>query len=132
MSITYIGLIVIFVSLLIFVVAPRYLVPWAIGLSVLQAASVFNVGGAFPIGVSPYFFVTILICLRFLPLWLSGQLGFAPRRVRVSLCAPSVVNGFMGRVIRGCFSRALFRRSCRFSPQRYGRGLGNPVAMDVE
>ena len=77
MSVTYIGLIVICISLTMFVVAPRYLVPWAVGLSVLQAASVVNVGGVFPIGVSPYFFVTLLICLRFLPLWLSGQLGFA-------------------------------------------------------
>ena len=78
MSITYIGLVVISISLIIFVAAPRYLVPWAIALSVLQAASVFNVSGAFPIGVSPYFFVTLLICLRFLPLWLSGRLGFGP------------------------------------------------------
>jgi hypothetical protein len=76
MSITYIGFIVISISLIIFVVAPRLLVPWAIAVSVLQAASVFNVSGVFPIGVSPYFFVTLLICLRFFPLWLSGQLGF--------------------------------------------------------
>lgn len=76
MSITYIGLIIVSISLIIFVLAPQYLVPWAIAVSVLQAASVFNVGGVFPIGVSPYFFVTLLICLRFLPLWLSGQLGF--------------------------------------------------------
>ena len=76
MSVTYIGLTVISISLIIFVVAPRYLVPWAIAVSVLQAASVFNVSGTFPIGVSPYFFVTLLICFRFLPLWLSGQVGF--------------------------------------------------------
>ncbi len=78
MSITYIGLIVVVISFIIFVVAPRYLVPWAIAVSVLQAASVLNVSGAFPIGVSPYFFVTLLICLRFLPLWLSGKLSFGP------------------------------------------------------
>jgi len=76
MSVTPIGWVIIPVSLIFFFVAPRFLVPWAIAVSVLQAASVFNVSGAFPIGITPYFFVTILICLRFVPQWLSGRLGF--------------------------------------------------------
>ena len=76
MSGTLIGLIIISVSLLIFFTAPQNLVPWAIAVSVLQAASVVNVSGAFPIGITPYFFVTVLICLRFVPQWLSGRLGF--------------------------------------------------------
>jgi hypothetical protein len=77
MSITAIGYVVMPLSLLIFLLAPRYLVPWAIALSVLQAASVVNVGGGFPIGVAPYFFVCLLIFARFVPRWLSGRFGFA-------------------------------------------------------
>ena len=103
MSVTYIGLIVISTSLIIFALAPRYLVPWAIAVSVLQAAAVFNVGGAFPIGVSPYFFVTILICLRFFPLWLSGQLGFAREE---SVCL--YVRPLLMMVLWGVLSAAVF------------------------
>lgn len=75
-SFTYIGLVVIPISLFIFFLLPRFLLPWAIATSVLQAASVFNIGGAFPIGITPYFFVTMLIAARFIPLWLSGRLRF--------------------------------------------------------
>jgi hypothetical protein len=75
-SVTYIGLIIIPISLTILLLRPALLVPWAIAVSVLQAASVFNVEGSFPIGIAPYFFVTILIATRFIPLWLSGRLGF--------------------------------------------------------
>jgi hypothetical protein len=76
MSPTPIGFVVVPVILLIFLTAPQYLLPSAIAVSVLQAASILNVGGAFPIGITPYFFVTILIWVRFVPLWLSGQIGF--------------------------------------------------------
>ena len=117
MSITYIGLIVIFVSLIIFVVAPRYLVPWAIVVSVLQAASVFNVGGAFPIGVSPYFFVTILICLRFLPLWLSGQLGFG-RDESVCLYVRPLLLMVLWGVLSAAVLPVLFSGALVDSPRR--------------
>ena len=76
MSVTPIGLIIASISLVIFLSAPRYLVPWAIAVSVLQAASVLNFAGAFAIGVSPFFLVTILMSLRFAALWLSGRLSF--------------------------------------------------------
>ena len=76
MTITAIGFIVMPASILIFFFAPRYLVPWAIALAALQAASVVNLGGGFPIGVAPYFFVCMLILARFIPQWLSGRFGF--------------------------------------------------------
>jgi hypothetical protein len=88
MNITPIGLILIPVSVGIFVARPQLLVPWAIVVSAFQAASVFNVGGSFPVGVTPYFFVTILIMFRFLPLWLSGRLGFARTEPILSYIRP--------------------------------------------
>jgi hypothetical protein len=74
MSITWIGVIVIPVSLVLFLAAPRYLIPCAIAASVFQAASVVNIAGGFPIGVTPYFFVLLMISLRLTPLWMSGRL----------------------------------------------------------
>jgi hypothetical protein len=88
MNITPIGLILIPLSLGIFVARPQLLVPWAIVVSAFQAASVFNIGGSFPVGVSPYFFVTILITFRFLPLWLSGRLGFGGTEPILSYIRP--------------------------------------------
>jgi hypothetical protein len=79
MSVTPVGYVIIPVSVATFIGAPRYLLSLGIALSVLQAASVFNIEGDFAVGISPYFFVAILICLRFVPLWLSGRIGFAPR-----------------------------------------------------
>lgn len=77
MSVTPIGYILGALSLLIFVQWPSYLTAWAIIVSAFQAASVMNLGGAFPIGITPYFFVVTLIVLRFIPQWLSGRIGFA-------------------------------------------------------
>jgi len=76
MSITWIGVIFIPVSLVLFLTAPRYLIPCAIAASVLQAASVVNIAGGFPIGITPYFFVLLLIGVRLAPLWISGRLAF--------------------------------------------------------
>lgn len=59
-----------------FILWPSYLVPWAIIVSAFEAASVINVGGAFPVGITPYFFVVSLIAIRFVPRWLSGRTGF--------------------------------------------------------
>lgn len=101
MSITAIGFVIIPISFAIFFAAPYQLLPWAIAVSVLQAASILNVGGAFPIGVTPFFFVTILICLRFGPLWLSGRLGFGgDEYIRAYLC-PLLLFALWGLV--SCF-----------------------------
>ena len=71
MTITPIGFVIIPLSLIIFLVWPRLLVPWAIIVSVFEAASVINVGGGESgIGIQPFFFVVVLITLRFLPPYL--------------------------------------------------------------
>jgi hypothetical protein len=78
MTITPIGFIIIPLSLVIFLVWPRLLVPWAIVASVFEAASVINFGsGVTSIGIAPFYFVVMLIGLRFAPQYLSGRLGFA-------------------------------------------------------
>src|SRR5271165_3430575 len=76
MSITPFGIVFIPITLVILVVKPSYLVPWAVLVSIFQAASVLNVGGSFPIGISPYFFVASLIAFRFIVLCVSGRLSF--------------------------------------------------------
>ena len=76
MHITAIGIILIPTSLVIFLLKPNYLVCWAILVSTFQAASVLNVGGGFPIGITPYFFVALLIAARFAVLYASGRLSF--------------------------------------------------------
>jgi hypothetical protein len=77
MTITPIGFVIIPLSLIIFLVWPRLLVPWAIIVSVFEAASVINVGGGESgIGIQPFFFVVVLITLRFLPQYLNGRFGF--------------------------------------------------------
>jgi hypothetical protein len=88
MEATPIGLIVMPLSLFILFFKPRYLGCWAILLSPFQAASVLNVGGNFPIGVSPYFFVCVLIFVAFVPLWLSGRLAFASDDVSLRMVRP--------------------------------------------
>jgi len=77
MTITPIGFVIIPLSVAIFFVRPGLLVSWAIVVSVFQAASVINVGGDSLIGISPFFFVLILIAARFIPLYVTGKCGFA-------------------------------------------------------
>jgi hypothetical protein len=76
MTITSIGFILIPVSLIIFCFRPKFLVSWAVIVSAFQAASVFNIGGGFAIGISPYFFVVSLVAIRFAADCLQGRLGF--------------------------------------------------------
>ena len=98
MSITAIGLILIPLSLLIFLFKAEYLVQWAILMAAFQAASVINLGGSFPIGIVPYFFVTILIAIRFFPLWLSGRISFAKDDPALYLSRPLLLLTFWGAV----------------------------------
>jgi hypothetical protein len=86
-----IGFVLIPLSLGIFFLRPQYLGPWAIIMSAFQAASVLNIEGGFPLGVSPYFFVLILIAIRFLPLWLGGKCGFETADVAIDITQPLLI-----------------------------------------
>jgi hypothetical protein len=88
MHITAFGVIVIPISFVILLLKPNYLVCWAVLVSAFQAASVLNVGGGFPIGITPYFFVASLIAARFLVLYASGRLSFEPQETVVTYLRP--------------------------------------------
>jgi hypothetical protein len=88
MSLTPIGLLLIPLSFGVFLFRPDYLGPLAIILSAFQAASVLNVNGGFPIGVTPYFLVLMLIAVRFIPLWLSGKCGFRRSDAAIAITQP--------------------------------------------
>jgi hypothetical protein len=91
MYVTPIGLVLIPASLVIFFFRPDSLGPWAIVVSAFQAASVVNIDGGFPIGVTPYFFVLILIATRFLPLWLSNKCGFGRSDIAIGMTKPLLI-----------------------------------------
>src|ERR1700691_3102293 len=102
MSITPIGLVLIPVSLFIFYFRPKFLISWAIIVSAFQAASVVNLGSAFAIGVSPYFFVVSLVAIRFAAACLQGRLGFKQGDMALEITRPllmlvawSVVSAFL-------------------------------------
>jgi hypothetical protein len=98
MSITPIGLIIIPVSLFIFYFRPKALISWAIIVSAFQAASVVNVGGGFAIGVSPYFFVVILVAIRFTAACLQGRLGFKQGDMALDITRPLLLLAAWGVV----------------------------------
>jgi len=99
MTITPIGFVLIPLSLIIFLVWPRLLVPWAIIVSVFEAASVINFGGGdSAIGLQPFFLVVILITLRFVPQYLSGRFGFAQDDPILRLFRPLVLFTLWGVV----------------------------------
>src|SRR5260221_13507445 len=91
MYVTPIGLVLVPVSLLIFFFTPDYLGPWAIIISAFQAASVVNIDGGFPIGLTPYFFVLILIAARFFPMWLGNKAGFKRSDLAPGITRPLVI-----------------------------------------
>lgn len=93
MHVTPIGMFVLPVSFAVFFFFPGYLGPLAILFSAFQAASVFNVEGG-PIGITPYFFVLILIMIRFFPLWLGGKLSFTRRDVAIDISRPLIILTF--------------------------------------
>ena len=88
MSITPIGLVLIPLSLFIFCFRPKFLIAWAIIVSAFQAASVVNVGGGFAVGVSPYFFVVLLVAIRFAAACLQGRLGFKRGDIALDITRP--------------------------------------------
>jgi hypothetical protein len=88
MTLTPIGLILIPLSVGTFLFRPDYLGPLAIILSAFQAASVLNIDGSFPIGLTPYFLVLILIAIRFVPLWLSGKCSFKRSDAAIAITQP--------------------------------------------
>jgi hypothetical protein len=97
MTITAIGFIIIPLSLAIFVVRPRLLVPLAIVASVFQAASMIDMrGGDSAVGISPFFFVAILIALRFVPQYLMAGFGFRQGDPVLTLFRPGLLFVFLG------------------------------------
>jgi hypothetical protein len=75
MGIPISGLILIPLTLGIFCFS-SYLAEWAIFSSVLQGAALVNFGGSFAIGLSPYFFVAVLIASQVIPQWATGRICF--------------------------------------------------------
>jgi hypothetical protein len=98
MTITPIGFVIIPLSLVIFLARPGFLVPWAILVSVFQAASVINVGGggSYPVGIAPFFFVVVLIALRFVPQYLTGRFWFSQDDPILTLFRPLTFFGLWG------------------------------------
>jgi len=96
MTITPIGYVIIPVSLVVLLVRPGFLVPWAILVSVFQAASVINIGGSFPVGISPFFFVLVLIASRFVPQYLTGRFWFSQDDPILTLFRPLTLFGLWG------------------------------------
>ncbi|HTU54497.1 MAG TPA: hypothetical protein VMF62_11045 [Acetobacteraceae bacterium] len=80
MHLTSTGILIIPLSLLVFFLAPGRLGQWAILVSALGAASVLDVGGGFPVGITPYFFVAALIGARVIGQMLTGRLGLPANR----------------------------------------------------
>jgi hypothetical protein len=96
MTITPIGYVIIPLSLAVFLVRPGFLVPWAILVSVFQAASVVNIGGSFPVGIAPFFFVLVLIALRFVPQYLAGRFWFSQNDPILTLFRPLTLFALWG------------------------------------
>src|ERR1700730_7082600 len=96
MTITPIGYVVIPLSLAVFLLRPGFLVPWAILMSVFQAASVINIGGSFPVGIAPFFLVLVLIALRFVPRYLAGLFWFSQDDSILTLFRPLTLFAFWG------------------------------------
>jgi hypothetical protein len=91
MYVTPIGFVVIPIGFAIFFFRSESLGPLAILLSAFQAASVLNIEGGVPIGLTPYFFVLILIAIRFVPLWLSGRFSFSRSDVALEMTQPLLI-----------------------------------------
>jgi hypothetical protein len=76
MSIPISGLIVMAVAMWFMFMRPEDLVVLAVVMNAFAAASVVNIGGGFPIGIAPYYFVAALITIRLLPRWITGKILF--------------------------------------------------------
>ena len=96
MTITPIGFVIIPLSLAILFVRPGLLVPWAIVVSVFQAASVINLGGDSPIGIAPFFFVVMLIASRFVPQYVTERFGFPRDEPVLRVLRPLVLFALWG------------------------------------
>jgi len=64
------------VSMCFMFMRPDNLVLLAVVMNVFAAASVVNIGGGFPIGIAPYYFVAMLVTVRLLPRWIAGKVLF--------------------------------------------------------
>lgn len=75
MNVPISGIIVLPLTLGIFCFS-SYMAEWAIFTAILQGAALVNLGGGFPVGLSPYFFVSVLVAVRVVPQLLTGRIRF--------------------------------------------------------
>ncbi len=90
MNVPISGIILIPCTLVVWAFRPSRLSEWALFVSIFQAAAVANLGVGFSFGVSPYFFVAIVIGARLLPQWYTGRVQFLrgePMRQHIRLLA---------------------------------------------
>jgi hypothetical protein len=76
MSVPISGLIVMAVAMWFMFMRPDDLVLLAVVMNAFAAASVVNIGGGFPIGIAPYYFIAALVTVRLLPRWIAGKVPF--------------------------------------------------------
>lgn len=76
MNIPVSGLIVLGVTTYFMFMRRDDLLLLAVVMNAFAAASVVNLGGAFPIGITPYFFVAGLLTMRLWPRWIAGKVTF--------------------------------------------------------
>lgn len=76
MTIPVSGLIVLCVASYFIFMQRDDLLLLAVVMNAFAAASVVNLGGAFPIGITPYFFAAGLLTVRLAPRWIAGKVPF--------------------------------------------------------
>jgi hypothetical protein len=76
MSVPLTGWIFMAITLWFLVMRPDVLVALALVFHAFAAAAVVNFSGGFSVGITPYFFVAIMITLRLVPRWITGRLTF--------------------------------------------------------
>lgn len=76
MTIPVSGLIVLGVATFFIFMRRGDLLLLAVVMNAFAAASIVNMGGTFPIGITPYFFVAGLLTIRILPRWIAGKVPF--------------------------------------------------------
>ena len=78
MSVPTSGLLFIPITLFFFFLYSRRLLHWTFFAAVFGAAAVVNIGGGFPVGITPYFFACMLFACRWVPDWFAGRLRWHP------------------------------------------------------
>jgi hypothetical protein len=76
MHITSTGIVFVPLIALVFLLRPSRLEELLIYMAIFQGAALVNLGGAFSLGLSPYFFTASLIATRVAFKWISGRVRF--------------------------------------------------------